>query len=123
MAALLFLLLFFSLKVVYAAGEGNMDGGGGGMGSGTSQNKWVPGEDGVRVTIVNAADEMPASASIDLSNVNPRNIVLHLISPANHPIEVVLLWCAKPETILVLVRHRDCQQSSVQRQVGLTFIK
>ena len=77
MAALLFLLLFFSVKVVYAAGEGNMDGGGGGMGSGTSQNKWVPGEDGVRVTIVNAADGTPASASIDLSNVNPRNIVLH----------------------------------------------
>ena len=62
---------------VYAEGEGNMDAGGGGMGSGTSQNKWVPGEDGVRVTIVNASDGMPVSASIDLSNVNPRNIVLH----------------------------------------------
>lgn len=77
MAFLLFLLLFFPSMNVYAEGEGNMDGGGGGMGSGTSQNKWVPGEDGVRVTIVNASDGTPVSASIDLSNVHPGNIVLH----------------------------------------------
>lgn len=77
MTFLLFLLLFFPTMNVYAEGEGNMDGGGGGMGSGTSQNKWVPGEDGVRVTIVNASDGTPVSASIDLSNVHPGNIVLH----------------------------------------------
>lgn len=77
MTFLLFLLLFFPSMNVYAEGEGNMDGGGGGMGSGTSQNKWVPGEDGVRVTIVNASDGTPVSASIDLSNVHPGNIVLH----------------------------------------------
>ena len=77
MAALLFLLFFLPLNDVYAAGDGNMDGGGGGMGSGTSTDKWSNGDEGVRVTIVRASDGTPVSASIDLSNADPRNIVLH----------------------------------------------
>ncbi|MCH5248389.1 MAG: hypothetical protein J1E98_00580 [Lachnospiraceae bacterium] len=77
---LLMLLLFLSFsgtETVLAAGEGNMDGGGGGFGTGTSTNKWVNGDEGVRVTVVRASDGTAVSASVDLTNVNPGNIVLH----------------------------------------------
>lgn len=48
------LLLTLACPVqVLAAGEGNMDGGGSGMGQGTAQNFWSPGNDGVRITVVN----------------------------------------------------------------------
>lgn len=62
---------------VYAEGTGNMDGGGGGLGTGTSDNKWRNGDEGVRVTIVRASDGVPVSASIDYTNVNPGDIVIH----------------------------------------------
>ena len=42
---------------ISANGNGNMDGGGGGMGQGTAQNKWSPGNDGVRITVVDADRE------------------------------------------------------------------
>ena len=61
------LCLCYSVTV-FAVGEGNVDGGGGGMGSGTSSNKWIPGEDGVRVTVVSAADNTQVSGSFDISN-------------------------------------------------------
>ena len=51
-----------------AAGEGNIDQGGGGMGQGTSQNKWSPGNDGVRVTVVDAESGAPVSGTVDFSN-------------------------------------------------------
>ena len=79
-ACLLMLLLFLSLwetETVFATGEGNMDGGGGGFGAGTSTNKWVNGDEGVRVTIVRASDGAVVSASVDLTNVNPGNVVKH----------------------------------------------
>lgn len=74
---LLLFLSFFTVDTVLAEGEGNMDGGGGGLGSGTSSNKWVNGDEGVRVTVVDASSGAPVSASVDLTNVNPGNIVLH----------------------------------------------
>lgn len=51
-----------------AAGEGNIDQGGGNMGQGTSQNKWSPGNDGVRITVVEADTGIPVSGSVDFSN-------------------------------------------------------
>lgn len=63
--AILFLLLPGSAM---AAGEGNIDQGGGGMGQGTSQNKWSPGNDGVRVTVVDAESGAPVSGTVDFSN-------------------------------------------------------
>ena len=66
-ACLLMLLLFLSLwetETVFATGEGNMDGGGGGFGAGTSTNKWVNGDEGVRVTIVRASDGAVVSLSL-----------------------------------------------------------
>ena len=49
-------------------GSGNVDGGGGSMGQGTSQNSWNPGMDGVRVTVIYSETQKPASASIDLTS-------------------------------------------------------
>lgn len=79
MAGLLFLLFLTPVQSVLAQGQGNMNGGGGVIGSGTSVNKWNIGDEGVRVTIVRASDGTAASASIDLSNVNPKNITAHFI--------------------------------------------
>lgn len=45
------------------------------MGGGTGTNFWNPGMDGVRATIVNANTRSPASASIDLTNQSPSNVI------------------------------------------------
>ena len=77
---LLALSLFCSLLSavpVYATGEGNMDGGGGGMGQGTSQNKWTPGYDGVRVSVVRASDHSVVTMPIDLTNQTIPGSVYH----------------------------------------------
>lgn len=77
---LIILLLLCSLVFaapVYAIGDGNIDGGGGGMGQGTSQNKWSPGMDGVRVTVVKADDGTPVTTPIDLTNKKPTNMQAH----------------------------------------------
>lgn len=55
----------------YAVGEGNVDGGGGGMGQGTSQNFWNSGNEGVRVTVVRVSDHSPVTRPIDLTNKKP----------------------------------------------------
>ena len=57
-------------------GSGNVDGGGGSMGQGTSQNSWNPGMDGVRVTVIYSETQKPASASIDLTSKTPA-IIIH----------------------------------------------
>lgn len=77
-----FLLFFvlFSLVLpmpVYAAGEGNIDNGGGGLGSGTNTNYWSNRDEGVRVTVVRASDGGAVSSSIDLTNKNPTDIKVH----------------------------------------------
>lgn len=58
-------------------GSGNVDGGGGGMGQGTSQNSWTPGMEGVRITVVDAESGQPVSSSFDLTNKTP-SIKIHL---------------------------------------------
>lgn len=67
-------LLFCLLPIgVFAdtGGSGNIDGGGGGLGEGNDENYWRGGNDGVRVTVVNAATGSPATISIDLTNKTP----------------------------------------------------
>lgn len=68
-------LFLFSGMTVFASGEGNIDGGGGGMGSGTATDVWH-GQDGVRVTVV-TTDGSVASTPFDLSNANVANNVLN----------------------------------------------
>ena len=64
------IVLLFALPV-YAVGEGNLDGGGGSMGQGTSQNSWTPGNEGVRVTVIRAESREPVTRPIDLTNKRP----------------------------------------------------
>ena len=61
----------------YAQGEGNIDNGGGGMGSGTSENFWNTGDEGVRVTVVRASDHAVVTTPIDITNKHPDNIQAH----------------------------------------------
>ena len=70
LAAILFLSVL-PCQPVYAVGEGNVDNGGGGMGQGTNSNKWTPGNDGVRVTVVRLSDHAVVTAPIDLTNKHP----------------------------------------------------
>ncbi len=78
--AILSLALLFSMVspvAVYAVGEGNVDGGGGGMGDGTATNSWNPGNDGVRVTVVQASDHVAVTTPIDLTNKTPSTGIYH----------------------------------------------
>lgn len=68
--AALLLMFLFSIPA-YAVGEGNLDGGGGSMGQGTSLNSWSPGNEGVRVTVVRAEGHEPVTRPIDLTNKRP----------------------------------------------------
>lgn len=66
-------LLIVSIPVnIYSSGEGNVDGGGGGMGGGTSSNKWTPGDEGVRITVVDDKNKKIVSTPMDFTNKNPK---------------------------------------------------
>ena len=67
LALIMLCSLLFAVPA-YAVGEGNVDGGGGGMGQGNSQNFWNSGNEGVRVTVVRASDHAAVTVPIDLTN-------------------------------------------------------
>lgn len=73
----LFLLLGQFPMTVMADGNGNLDGGGGGMGQGTSTNFWSTGNDGVRVTVVDAESGAAVSSPVDFANRTQPATVLH----------------------------------------------
>lgn len=54
-------LSFITMPAYAGTGEGNIDNGGGNMGSGTAKNIWHTGEEGVRITVVLAADNTPVT--------------------------------------------------------------
>ncbi len=56
-------------------GNGNIDGGGGSMGQGTSSNFWNPGNDGVRITVVDADSGTAISSPVDFSNRSQNNVL------------------------------------------------
>lgn len=58
-------------------GSGNIDGGGGDMGSGTSISSWTPGNDGVRVTVIRASDNTIVSSPFDFTNTSPSQGIYH----------------------------------------------
>lgn len=77
---ILYLALIILLScpiLVFADGQGNMDGGGSEMGQGTAQNFWSPGNDGVRITVVNAETGEAATQSVDFSNKSFSKPVIH----------------------------------------------
>lgn len=63
--------------VAFAEGDPNIDNGGGGLKDGSSENFWNPGNDGVRVTVVDSETGSVKSASIDYTNKNVTDIALH----------------------------------------------
>ena len=70
------LVLMLSAGVTaLASGEGNIDGGGGSMGSGTATDVWHN-QDGVRITVV-TEDGGIASTPFDLSNFSISGDILH----------------------------------------------
>ena len=69
---------FFCLQIVaFAEGEPNIGNGGGGLKDGSAENFWNPGNDGVRITVVDSESGMPKSASYDYTNKNVSDIALH----------------------------------------------
>jgi len=76
----LVLLLLFSMLLpmtAYAEGEGNIDNGGGGMGSGTSENYWNGGDEGVRITVMRASDKIAVTTPVDFTNKAPSSTTAH----------------------------------------------
>ena len=60
-----------------SGGNPNIDNGGGGLKDGSSENFWNPGNDGVRVTVVDAETGTVKSVSIDYTNSNASDIEFH----------------------------------------------
>ena len=58
-------------------GDGNIDGGGGSMGEATAENRWSAGNDGVRITIVDAISGVAMTEPIDYTNRNQSDALLH----------------------------------------------
>lgn len=77
-AGVILALFFFVLTApgVYAVGEGNIDSGGGGMGTGSGLNFWNPGNEGVRVSVVRAGDHAVVDV-FDLTNKQPPDSIFY----------------------------------------------
>lgn len=55
----------------------NIDSGGGDMGNGTSEYKWIPGDDGVRITIIKSTSQRPVTTPVDFTNKPPKFVFMH----------------------------------------------
>ncbi len=75
--AILFAAVFPMNAFADTGGSGNVDGGGGGMGDGTSTNSWTPGNEGVRVTVVRASDHAVVTTPFDFTNKTPSSGIYH----------------------------------------------
>ena len=73
------LLVVFCLQgvSVFAEGDPNIDNGGGNLQDGSKDNFWNPGNDGVRVTIVDSQTGLAKSSSIDYTNTDQSGIAFH----------------------------------------------
>lgn len=77
LCSIAFVLCLVPATAFAEGGNGNIDGGGGGMGQGTSSNFWNPGNDGVRITVVDAESGAAVSSPLDFSNKSQKSSVLH----------------------------------------------
>jgi hypothetical protein len=71
------MLFVFSVQIYASTGDPNIDNGGGGMGGGTTSNFWNPGNDGVRITVIDAKSGAEKSKSVDYSNKTNLPIKAH----------------------------------------------
>lgn len=72
---LVIIIAAFSCPNAWAVGEGNINNGGGGLGAGNGSNKWSPGNEGVRITVVRLRDLAVVAEPIDLTNKKPVGLV------------------------------------------------
>lgn len=72
-----FVFCLFPSSAFAMGGNGNIDGGGGSMGHGTSSNFWNSGNDGVRITVVDASSGTAVSSPLDFSNRTQKTSLLH----------------------------------------------
>lgn len=79
MIAAVMVAIFCLQTVAFAdsGGDPNIDNGGGGLKDGSSTNFWNPGNDGVRVTVVDSETGTVKSASIDYTNAYTGDIQFH----------------------------------------------
>lgn len=69
----------FNIPAFAGDGSGNLNGGGGSMGSGTTENVWHNGDDGVRVTVVRTSDNATVTPPIDITNKDESDVVRHFV--------------------------------------------
>lgn len=74
---LIVVFLISSSISTFADGDGNIDNGGGDMGNGTSQNSWTPGNDGVRVTVIDSQTQKSVGKITDYTNKSPASSIIH----------------------------------------------
>ncbi|MGB4659901.1 MAG: hypothetical protein WBI07_12015 [Mobilitalea sp.] len=75
---IIIVVVILSLMVpitAFAAGEGNIDSGGGGLGKGSSDNRWSSSDEGVRVTVIRSRDHAIVAIPIDLTNKPPKSSI------------------------------------------------
>ena len=106
---------------VYAAGEGNIDNGGGGMGAGTGTNFWSSHDEGVRVTVIRASDGAVASASIDLTNKHPTDIRVHFGKVSKTSYRNGAGLSARMGGYTFIIQHSPCHRLSVLQEEGQTL--
>lgn len=75
MITIVIILYLMVPRTAFAAGDGNIDSGGGGMGAGTSKNTWSSSNEGVRVTVIRSSDHAVVTTSIDLTNKPPNSSI------------------------------------------------
>ena len=92
-----FTLVFclFPSSAFATGGNGNIDGGGGSMGHGTSSNFWNSGNDGVRITVVDASSGTAVSSPLDFSNRTQKTNITSAINSLKMkiPNRVFHEWC------------------------------
>jgi hypothetical protein len=72
------LLISFLLPITaYAEGDGNIDHGGGGMGSGNDENYWNARDEAIRITVVRASDRTVVTPPVDFTNKTPPGTIVH----------------------------------------------
>ena len=65
------IFMFSAIMTAFASGDGNVDSGGGEMGIGTITDFWTPGNDGVRVSVIDVETGAVLGRPIDYTNITP----------------------------------------------------
>lgn len=121
--SLIMLLSLLFIMTAYAVGDGNIDNGGGNMGQGSSQNAWSPGNDGVRVTVVRAADQEAVTTPIDLTNKKPPSTLFHFGKVSKfsynrgtslHPVQGHYTYTKPAQALPKIISSKSLGQSSIE---------